>query len=694
MTPARATRQATARAIASSIALALATLPAHANASDSDASTATASPSTGGERTGVREAETQGIAREPYQDRVIDPASLPSTEDVEDAHPYDGSGLPRSFNAELAYSHGEFGDDRYQEYGISAGGFRESDRWGTWSLQASVSRRDDDRIDGPAGMDDDGDWTGAATLWQRNLAMPGQWRADNGAGVLNTPSLPLVREQYRFFLPGTLYAGLSSEWQNGTNGLRVQGGGGRIGHYTGSRLLGFETDEGNVGTLGAQWQWGQGWTGSATWLSSDGRLVAGDEGQAVIEDARSHAMHAATAWQDADDRVQLNLLASGGDAGDARGGWIDARSERGRYTHNYGAFHLGKGLSWGSYPINNDTQGGYYRLAYQFARWSWNAGIDRIESISGGSFEGTYATAYARYQASSTLGYGGTVSLRDGDDRAIGTQWFVDKSSDWGTTRLQWDSARVDGPGSDSWQASIDQAFPLRAGSRLSATLSHGELSYDNAPATRSSSLALYGGHDLTDRLSIDGQLRWTHGDGPNALRGSNANIAVNWALSPRWSLTASLYQNQGTQRSPFELDPLGQDPLFMRLPRERSAFLVLRYERDAGRMRAVIGGAPGAATGSVGGSVFLDDNDDGNFNAAETSVANLTVILDGRYAVRTDSQGRFEFQDVAVGEHTLTVMPDNLPLPWFIDEARAEQGIEVRVREDMRIDIPASRPR
>ncbi len=691
MTSYRSTRQATARAIASAIALALATLPAYANAADADASTA---PTAAAPEPEQADAQDVDAGTMPYQDRVIDPASLPPTEAADSHAPYDDSGLPRSFNAEAAYSHGEFGDDRYREYGVSVGGFRETARWGTWSLQASVSRRDDDRADVAGGSANDGDVTGAGTLWQRNLAMPGQWRADNGAGVLNTPTLPLLREQYRFFLPSTTYAGLSSEWQNGASGLRLQGGGGRIGHYTGTRLLGFETDDGNVGTLGAQWQWDRGWSSSATWLSSDGRLVAGDEGQAVIEDGRSHAVHAATAWQGADDRVQVNLLASGGDAGDARGAWIDARSERGRYTHNYGAFHLGEGLAWGSYPINNDTQGGYYRIAYQFARWSWNAGLDRIESISGDSFDGTYATAYARYQASSTLGYGGSLSVRDGDGQAVGTQWFLDKRSDWGTTRLQWDTARVSDGGADSWQASIDQAFPVRAGSRLSATVSYGELAYDDAPATRATSLAVYGGHDLTDRLSIDGQLRWTHGDGPSALRGSNANIAVNWALNPRWSLSASLYQNQGTQRSPFELDPLGQDPLFMRLPRERSAFLVLRYERDAGRARSVIGGAPGAATGAVRGSVFLDDNDDGAFNAAESTVSNLTVILDGRYAVRTDSQGRFEFQDVAVGAHTLTVMPDNLPLPWYIDEASTEQGIEVRVREDLRIDIPASRPR
>ncbi|MCF7221768.1 carboxypeptidase-like regulatory domain-containing protein [Marilutibacter chinensis] len=628
-----------------------------------------------------------------YQDRLIDPDALPDTLD-DDPDDYDDSGLPRSFHAELAYSHGEFGGDTFREYGISAGGFRETAHHGTLSLQASLSRRDDERRSAA----DDDDWRGAATLWQRNLAMPGQWLGDNGLGVLNTPTLPLQRSQYRFFLPSVAFAGASSEWRNDASGLRLIAGGGRIGHYSGTRLQGFELDEGHVGTLGTEWRWAPGWTGSATLLSSDGRLVPGndadDQGQAVIEPVTSHAFHAATAWSGARDRLQLNLLASGGDAGAATGAWLDASAARGGYSHHYGVFHLGEDLAWGSYPINNDARGGYYRIAYQFARWSWNAGIDRIDSISGDSFEGSYANAYLRYQASRQLGYGASLSLRDGSDDAVGAQLFLDRNSDWGSSRLQLDVANTDGAGSDSWQLSFDQAFPVKLGRRLSAALSHGELSYDGRPATRSSSLSFYGGLDLTDRLSIDGQTRWVRGDGPDALRGFNANLGVNWRLDTHWTLSATLYQNQGTRRSPFQLDPLANDPLFIALPRERSAFLVLRYERGAGRPRSVLGGAPGTASGRVAGSVFLDDNGDRVRNAAEDPAANLTVILDGRYAVRTDSAGRFEFPDVAVGSHTLTVLPDNLPLPWYFDDGEALRTIEVDVRDDLQVDIPAARPR
>jgi hypothetical protein len=67
-----------------------------------------------------------------------------------------------------------------------------------------------------------------------------------------------------------------------------------------------------------------------------------------------------------------------------------------------------------------------------------------------------------------------------------------------------------------------------------------------------------------------------------------------------------------------------------------------------------VLGGAPGAAAGFIQGSVFLDENDSGARDAGEAGVANITVILNDRFSVRTDSQGNFSFPMVATGTYTL----------------------------------------
>src|SRR3546814_16821608 len=88
-------------------------------------------------------------------------------------------------------------------------------------------------------------------------------------------------------------------------------------------------------------------------------------------------------------------------------------------------------------------------------------------------------------------------------------------------------------------------------------------------------------------------------------FRSTDFNIGLNWRLTPRWSLSAAFYQSRGSRRSPFILDPLVTETPFISLPRHRSVFLPLRYERSAGRPQGVIGGAPGGPTGTGAGSLL-----------------------------------------------------------------------------------------
>lgn len=625
-----------------------------------------------------------------YRDRIIAPAQLAPLPADED-NVADESGLPRSVRAEWIVGRTERGEDAFDELGMSFGGFWETAGYGSLSLDATVFHSDRDRLLGEGTRE--GGFGGLATLWQRGLALPGGWRMDNGLGVLNTPSTPLLRSQYRFFLPSVPFAGAGTELRGDRTGLLLQAAAGRAGLYSGTRMLGFETTSGEVASLGAQWAWSPAWQGAVTVLGTQGRIAPDANGEATLVRGDTRALHAATAWEGVAARAQLNLLGSDDNGRRSNGAWLDASARSGRYRHDYGAFRLGEGLAWGAYPISNDIAGGYYRLGYQYARWSWSAGIDRIRSLSGEGFDGRYATGFARYQASSVLGLGGSFSLRDADEDAYATQWFVDRSTAWGQTRLQADYAGSGG-GHDSWQVSVDQALPLREGSRLSLSAGHGRVQHPDAEsAATTSTFAVYGGHDLGGRLSIDGSLRFTDADGPGAVRGNDFNIGLNWDVSPRWVLSAAFYQSRGSQRSPFVLDPITTEMPFVSLPRDRSMFLSLRYARAAGRPRQVLGGTPGAAAGAITGSVYLDENRDGARGAGEMPAANVTVVLDGRFAVRTDSLGNYSFPDVAEGSHTLSVVADNLPLPWTFEGADAIRSIEVGVRRSVHVDIGARRP-
>src|SRR3546814_13104268 len=97
-----------------------------------------------------------------------------------------------------------------------------------------------------------------------------------------------------------------------------------------------------------------------------------------------------------------------------------------------------------------------------------------MHSLSGNGFDGLYASGFLRYQASSTLGYGGSLNLRDAVDTSHRAQLFLDQQTAWGQTRVQVDQASSQGR-SASWQVGLDPAFPLQQRQRLSPSLSNGQ---------------------------------------------------------------------------------------------------------------------------------------------------------------------------------------------------------------------------
>jgi hypothetical protein len=114
---------------------------------------------------------------------------------------------------------------------------------------------------------------------------------------------------------------------------------------------------------------------------------------------------------------------------------------------------------------------------------------------------------------------------------------------------------------------------------------------------------------------------------------------------------------------------------------------VVLRFEDRAGVRNAPLGGRPLDGGGRIAGTVFLDANRNSRQEASEGGAAGVTVYLDNRYTVRTDSQGRFEFPFVAAGAHVITVLNETLPLPWTA-ASDGRTPVEVRVREDVQLTI------
>lgn len=118
---------------------------------------------------------------------------------------------------------------------------------------------------------------------------------------------------------------------------------------------------------------------------------------------------------------------------------------------------------------------------------------------------------------------------------------------------------------------------------------------------------------------------------------------------------------------------------------------MVLRWEERAGSRSAPLGGRPEDGGGRVEGVVYLDHNRNGTQEASELGAAGVTVMLDGRYTVRTDAQGYFEFPLVATGERRIEVLNETLPLPW-VASTQAPRNVQIRLRDTARLAIPVVR--
>jgi hypothetical protein len=233
----------------------------------------------------------------------------------------------------------------------------------------------------------------------------------------------------------------------------------------------------------------------------------------------------------------------------------------------------------------------------------------------------------------------------------------------------------------------------MRAGTRLSTTAAVDRIRSTAITNVEQDStvvrLAVYGGGDLTARLALDGSVQWATAVQGQAAPSRSADVSLTWQVARAWSVLASYYENRVGSWTPLVVtSPLAPPtPAFIPAAGERGVFLTVRYQEARGAHFVPLGGVPGSGSGRLSGVVYLDANENGRYDAGESGAANVTVVLDGRFSVRSNSNGRFDFPAVAAGHHVLTVQADNLPLPWTLtNSGRTEVDVATRDRTEVNI--------
>ncbi|MBV9696500.1 MAG: hypothetical protein JO005_06175 [Gammaproteobacteria bacterium] len=638
---------------------------------------------------------------EVYQDRYIAGGTLaPDISAGDSTNTTDPAGLARSIRIDALLSalesDGANAAPPVHENGALLQGQWDTTSYGAWSADAAVRA-------GGAGLDRAGNEPARTSfsVHERGLAFDGGWQANNALGDISQPLVTLARSQPRFFLAQGPMEGIATEWL-GPSAAQFVGGIGEPGIYEGIRVPTFAPIGGSTATLGGQWSPATPWLVGGELATA--RNVALYDQPVGVFFAGAPAPRISTttgliaaAWQSEGSRLQFNILDGTMDGnGNALGVWMDAARTQGAFTQSAGLFRIEPNLAWGNQVIASDAQGGYYRVDYQSRRWLADFGIDQVRPVSGFGSDTTFLNGSARYQVSRDTGVGGVLDLRRSDrDRAWSAEAYFDSTNSLGVGRGQVDYATD--PQTRDTTLTMQQTWNMRAGARLSTTAAldwvRGSSPASVDPASTLLRLAIYGGGDLSARLSIDGSLQWAAAVQGRAVPARSADISLTWQLTRGWSVLGSYYENRAGSWSPLVINSPLTPVSAPVVPAAgvRGFFLTVRYQETRGAHFVPLGGTPGGGSGHLSGTVYLDANENGRYDAGEAGAANVTVILDGRFSVHTDASGRFEFPLVASGHHVLTVQPDNLPLPWCLTNAgRAEA--EVGTRGSAEVNIGAVR--
>ncbi len=632
-----------------------------------------------------------------YQDRYIAGGTLSPDISTGDYGTTETSGLARSIRTDSVGSvldqEGPNSPPRTHENGLLAGAQWDTVSYGAWSADAAART-------GGARRPGVGHGYGAASfsLHERGMPFDDGWQADNALGDINAPLINLARLQPRFLLAQGPMEGVETEWR-GPSTLQLVAGAGRPGIYDGIKVPTFQTLGGSTATLGAQWAPASPWALGGEFAAARDVSLYYQPLDATFATAATARISSTTGfltagWQDGASRAQINVIDGTVDGnGNSLGVWVDASHTQGAMTQSFGAFRIDPNLAWGNQLISSDVQGGYYRVDYRSRRWLADFGVDQVRSVSGNGSNTTFVNGDARYQLSRDLGLGGVVYVRRSDSTsAWSAEAYLDNANSYGLGRGQLDYATD--PQTRDATFTLQQTWNMRTGTRLSTTAAVERIRSTAIMNVEQDStivrLAVYGGGDLTARFALDGSVQWATAVQGRAAPSRSADVSLTWQVARAWSVLASYYENRVGSWTPLVVtSPLAPPTAaaVIAAAGERGVFLTVRYQVARGAHFVPLGGVPGSGSGRLSGVVYLDANENGRYDAGEPGAANVTVILDGRFSVRSDPNGRFDFPAVAAGHHVLTVQTDNLPLPWTLtNSGRTEVDVATRDRTEINI--------
>jgi hypothetical protein len=620
----------------------------------------------------------------PYVDKLIDPsvAEQPVAEVLERP-----KGLGRYGAGSVGIEYGYYrskatgdADRTMTENGLGITFRQATPNFGLLDFQAAVTNQTND----PEPDVGSGD---ALRLIQTDLPLTGNWFMDNLLGQIHAPAPASVAISYRLRLPAPLISGLATHVLHG--GTTVGAAAGDLGILRGRTFPVFESTTGSITGVAATHRFNAHWGGG---------LQLWDVKDALVGTNRdSHtSFTGALEFRDpiTQQLGQLHLLSNGGGND---GLWLDGETNRGRWQHNYGAFRLDPDLVWidNTYAIPNDQQGIYWNGVYQTFRWSVRGGADWLETnldddplVTGRKATNLFANV--AYRLSPRLNVDGALrwgrqrpgaGLPSEDSDVISARSTVSYRLGRGTSFWTVGVTDFDNDTSPSTVSEFIWDYEWRIPQtrlRTGIEYQRDEQSLDTLSETQLRVIASQRFFDSRFGLNAIYTAGVAGGGTTEEGRTSSLSLNLDWRVSRALELRLDLTHN----RNVVELVNGSE----IRVT-ERTVFLGVAYQFGwNSALRTVGRSSEQGGRGRIGGTVFLDANRNGIQEPDEAGVPNVSVYLDRGFSVSTDARGYFEFWPVPVGDHTLQVAMDNVPLPWGLADESPRQ-VKVVPRDTVRLD-------
>ena len=673
-----------------------------------------------------------------YEDKVMDPSTLPALSAADDAPPDESQMGFRSYLVESRYGLAQssvtgFDASRASEFGLRTEYRQETLNYGDMVVQADIRHRSGDALlnVGSLGY---ANRMSSDRLTLRNLGFPitPNTFADTSLGDIYSEVTDAFSRSYRLSLGSSTVRGLGTRVFGADFDLRA--GMGERGNLNGGPYPGFERSQGSLAWLGyTQRLAGNLYAGVQLNRATDvpdfsqGFFTpSGLASSAQQKDVNSMAASFGYGYEllkDGDKKARVMLLRSqvatgmAGNNRNAQGIFVEGGFLAGRYRHELGAYSAGPNLLFGDYLLSSDNRGAYWRVDHNYSRLSWGGGLDYEQqnpSLDPSRYAAnrTGLSANAQYRIDRNASVGGNLNL---------TETRYTNSGVFATS----------GKGLRSLNASLfyQTRFAAAGLSRFSATIRRNETlvandvaatgdelrwdqdwitgKYETMRPELSTNLGL--AHDrssgstqtyptagVTFRYwadadwSMAGNLQYTSSTGNlSTSRGLSGSLNTERVLGGGWRLGAAVYLNQAVY------NVAGSSFIAPQVSRsnDKSAYVYLRWEGSSGTPYQAAGlrNAGAAGGGGITGTVYFDANRDGEQQAGEAGVPNVEVFLDGRYRVTTDRDGRFEFPMVATGLHQLTLKLESVPLPWGVAPGQ-RVSVDVPLRGQATARIPVVR--